>query len=145
MYVQIVANFGNQWFDEHGSWCGSSMGRLAGILMIMEARNFLFYSALYNVNSPSFACSFLFFGSKIVIIYGQDLQCHENKCVFCIYSKPYKTFLYLYSGWQITCCFSSFQWQVLCVRPQRWNWTYPPPHIFLHTCSQFMKIYSKIF
>lgn len=140
-----MANCCNQWFDKHGRWCGSSVGRLAGILMIMGSRNAPFYSALYNVHSPPpFACSFLFFGSKILITYGQDLQCHNSKCVFCIYNTPYKTFLYLYSGWWITHCFSSFQWQVLSERPRRWNCAYPPPHTFLHTCSQFMKIYHKI-
>jgi hypothetical protein len=146
MCVQIVANFCNHWFDKHGSWCGSSVGRLAGILMIMVATNALFYSALYDVHSPPpFACSFLFFSSKILITYKQDLKCHKNKYEFSIYNTPHKTILYLYSGWWMTCCLSSFQWQVLCERPRRWNWAYPPPHTFRHTCSQFMKISHKIF
>ena len=146
MCVQIVANFCDQWFDEHGSWCGSSLVRLAGILMIMVARNFLFYCTLYDVHSPPpFACSFLFFGSKILITCGQDLQCHNIKCVSYTYNTPYKTFLYLYSGWWIACCFSSFQWEVLFGRSRRWFRAYPLPHTFLHTCSQFMKIYWKDF
>jgi hypothetical protein len=70
MCVHIVANFCNQCFYKHGSWCGSSLGRLAGILMIMVARNALFYSALYDVHSPPpFACSFLFFGLVIDYIW----------------------------------------------------------------------------
>jgi hypothetical protein len=70
---------------------------------------------------------------------------------FCVYSTPDKNFLDLYSGWWIPGWLSSVQWQVLCHRPQRWNWAYQSPHTFLHTSlhlfttTEFIKIYHKTF